>query len=163
MLRSKACISDAIGVYMELAAWTSGKAPSMLKGIYRFHSNNAKPQTVAIPTARLGGRRALDWPGDCTRWKHLAHNETKLWQPRTVGQLWFYIRQEWDKFPTSPTTGLLRSQTSLKEDEMLHRGPVSSVSIKFKSLFLYIFKICTALPFIWTAKLFCLCPFRTRK
>ncbi len=108
---------------MAWAAYTSGKAPSMLKGIYKhmlpsrrrlfqgrpciFQHDNARPHTASITTSWLRRRRirVLKWPA-CSPdlspieniWR-IIKRKMRQRRPKTVEQLEACIRQEWDNIP----------------------------------------------------------------
>jgi len=100
---------DAL-VSMELATYTSGKALSVLKGIYRFkkatyapgqitsfsgtlhtifQQDNAKPYTVSITTAWLCSRdvRVLDWLAEVKTFNQLKTFGTSVKTERMINLL----------------------------------------------------------------------------
>ncbi len=122
---------------MAWAAYTSGKAPSMLKGIFQvleqhmlpsrrrlfqgrpciFQHDNARPHTASITTSWLRRRRiqVLKWPAcspDLSPIENIwciIKRKMRQRRPKTVEQLEACIRQEWDNIPIPKLEQLVSS------------------------------------------------------
>ncbi len=131
------------------AAYTSGKAPSMLKGypssrttyapsrrrLFQgrpciFQHDNARPHTASITTSWLRRRRirVLKWPA-CSPdfspieniWR-IIKRKMRQRRPKTVEQLEACIRQEWDNIPIPKLEQLVSSVPRRLQTVIKRRG-----------------------------------------
>ncbi len=128
------------------AAYTSGKAPSMLKVLEQhmlpsrrrlfqgrpciFQHDNARPHTASITTSWLRRRRirVLKWPACSPElspieniWR-IIKRKMRQRRPKTVEQLEACIRQEWDNIPIPKLEQLVSSVPRRLQTVIKRRG-----------------------------------------